>query len=189
MRSSGMPAPRPGGQGATGPGRQPRSCHRSGPRRRRCRGRWANSTARLGLARPVYGREGGRDVARRHQPDSARARTGSGAASDSSRSCRVRCRERVSRRGEDRDRVGAGGSARKCRGRWGRDRVADTGLAGRSRIGCSASASCGMALGAAKLVASISRRPASASSAMNRTLVSVGIGSASFWRPSRGPTS
>ena len=46
-----------------------------------------------------------------------------------------------------------------------------------------------MALGATKLVASISRRPASASSAMKRALVAVGIGVASFWRPSRGPTS
>ena len=46
-----------------------------------------------------------------------------------------------------------------------------------------------MARGATKLVASISRSPASARRPMNRALVAVGIGVASFWRPSRGPTS
>ena len=70
------------------------------------------------------------------------------------------------------------------------DRVADAGVRGRGRrSSASASASCGMARGATKLVASISRRPASASSSMNRAFVAVGIGVASFWRPSRGPTS
>jgi hypothetical protein len=53
----------------------------------------------------------------------------------------------------------------------------------------SASASCGTARGATKLVASISRRPASARRPMNRSFAAVGIGDASFWRPSRGPTS
>ncbi len=53
----------------------------------------------------------------------------------------------------------------------------------------SASASCGMAAGETKLVASISVRPAARSSEMYSSLVSVGMGDASFCRPSRGPTS
>ena len=70
------------------------------------------------------------------------------------------------------------------------DRVADAGPAlGRRGSSSSASASCGIARGETKLVASISRRPASARSSMKRGFVAVGIGAASFWRPSRGPTS
>jgi hypothetical protein len=44
-------------------------------------------------------------------------------------------------------------------------------------------------LGETNDVASISRSPASISSSMKRSFVSVGIGSDSFWSPSRGPTS
>src|SRR5688500_20382010 len=53
----------------------------------------------------------------------------------------------------------------------------------------SASASWGMAFGETKLVASISRNPASATSSMKRSFASVEIGADSFWSPSRGPTS
>jgi hypothetical protein len=53
----------------------------------------------------------------------------------------------------------------------------------------SASASWGIARGATKLVASISRKPASTSSSMKRAFVSVESGVDSFCRPSRGPTS
>ena len=70
--------------------------------------------------------------------------------------------------------------------RTGKRRPGAAGSRGRSS---SASANCGIARGETKLVASISARPASASSEMKRTLSSVATGTASFWRPSRGPTS
>jgi hypothetical protein len=53
----------------------------------------------------------------------------------------------------------------------------------------SASASWGIARGETKLVVSISTRPAAARSAMNLALAAGGKTDASFWSPSRGPTS
>jgi hypothetical protein len=46
-----------------------------------------------------------------------------------------------------------------------------------------------MTSGRTNEVTSIRFRPASARSAINRSLSSVGITSGSFWNPSRGPTS
>jgi hypothetical protein len=53
----------------------------------------------------------------------------------------------------------------------------------------SASASWGIAFGLTKLVASISRKPAFARRARNSSFCSIAIDAASFWSPSRGPTS
>jgi len=57
------------------------------------------------------------------------------------------------------------------------------------RMTSSASASCGTAVGLTNEVASIQRSPAAANDSMNAILAAVGIGVASFCRPSRGPTS
>ena len=145
-------------------------------------------------ARCTGSRTRSRRSARRHQPSSpARSRTGAKAASDASTVIpMLRVVNASRRRGEDRDRVGAGrlraGQAALVRDE---DRVAHAGSPRRARPGASsASASCGMALGATKLVASISRSPASARSSMKRGLgLASGSRAASFWRPSRGPTS
>ena len=53
----------------------------------------------------------------------------------------------------------------------------------------SASASCGIQRGETKLVASMRRSPASASARTSASLSAVGTLRASFWSPSRGPTS
>ena len=109
----------------------------------------------------------------------ARARTGAKAASDSvDRHPDVVRREGVGRRGEDGDRIDAGrlraGQAALVRDEH---RVADAARdAGGAARSSSASASCGMARGETNDVASISRRPASASSSMKRSLSAVGIG-------------
>ena len=102
--------------------------------------------------------------------------------------------ERVGRRREHRERVGAGGlGAGHAALVRDEDGIADA--AGQppgaraAASSASASASCGIALGDTKLVASISRRPAAASRSMKPSLVSSGIAVASFWSPSRGPTS
>src|SRR5215217_3221734 len=52
-----------------------------------------------------------------------------------------------------------------------------------------ASASCGTAFGLTKLVTSMTGRPAAVSASTNAIFALVGIVVASFWRPSRGPTS
>ncbi len=52
-----------------------------------------------------------------------------------------------------------------------------------------ASASWGMTSGRTKLVSSSRRTPVRASASISLTLVSVGMTSGSFWKPSRGPTS
>ena len=102
------------------------------------------------------------------------------------------CRgERLGRGGEDADGVGPGClRAVEARARSARaPGTARRAVARAGAISSSASASCGIALGDTKLVASISRRPASASRSMKRSFASVAIGAASFWSPSRGPTS
>ena len=85
--------------------------------------------------------------------------------------------ERVGRRGEDGERIGAGGlgpgHAALVRDE---DRVADAGRGDRGRpSGRRRRRAAGSPLGDTNEVASISRRPASASSSMKRALVAVGI--------------
>ena len=86
--------------------------------------------------------------------------------------------ERVAGRGEDGQRVGSGGDRRgPCRARW--ERARDSGpatCAAGAAISSSASASCGIALGDTKLVASISIKPAATRSSMYSSLSSVEIG-------------
>ena len=124
----------------------------------------------------VRAAERGRDV--RPAPPAevgrARARTGANASSDSvDGHADVALGEGVGRRGEDGERVGAGGlGPRRGRARSGRA----PGSGRRSpraarRSSSSASASWGIARGETKLVASISRRPAATSSSMKRELV------------------
>src|SRR5581483_4316419 len=65
-------------------------------------------------------------------------------------------------------------------------------MPGRRRIRRSTSALsaiCGTQRGETKAPASIARRPASASISMSRTLSAAATVVASFWSPSRGPTS
>ncbi len=53
----------------------------------------------------------------------------------------------------------------------------------------SPSASCGIDRGETNAVASITERPEAESASTNATFTSAGTTAASFWRPSRGPTS
>ena len=103
----------------------------------------------------------------------------------------VRAREPLGGGGEDGDRVGAGrlGPLQAAQ-RWARAPDSGRPRGGGRRAGpASASASCGTALGETNDVTSTTGRPASARSSTKRTFSAAGTVAASFWRPSRGPTS